>query len=268
MVEKASKIMLTLFLTSILSIAFNATVTSANSGNIMIAMYGSTPTIDGSIKDSEWSDASTVTLSVTGGVNCTVYAKQDGINLYVGFNIPDVTYNSTDCCVIIFDVNHDGNVSLQIDDMWLTVSRIGTKREYNVTASGWFPTTVSGWAAQASSASGAWQCEYNITYFKVDVTAGTNKTLGVMFLIIDKDVEMGWYAWPLTASILKPVTWGDITITKQAEPFPTWVVAIIVVIAGLGVAILVYFSRVKRTTIKAKKMEKMPIMQHHQSADS
>jgi len=352
MVEKTAKKMLTLFLASTLTIAFNVTATSPSPGNIMIAVYGSTPTIDGSIEDGEWGDASTATVSVTGGANCTVYAKQDSVNLYIGFSIPDVTYNGTDCCIIIFDANNDGGASLQVDDMWLAVSRIGAKGEYNVTAGGWFPTTVSGWAVQASSASSGWQCEYNVTYFKVDVTAGTNKTLGVMFLIVDKDVEMGWYVWPSTASILKPMTWGDMTSdeynwqapadttpptvsivslenktyftkdvpltftvseftswigyslddqanvtitgnttlyglfdgshgiivyanattgntaasqiiffsisTQQAEPFPMWIVAAILIMLGVGASLLVYFLRVKKTTIKVKKWRRCP----------
>ena len=212
MKEKVGKkIMLTLFLTSVLTVSSGAIVVVASSGNILVAVGGSTPTVDGTIEDGEWDDASTVAISVTGGADCIVYAKQDGINLYVRFNVPDVTYNSSDSCVIIFDVDNDGSTSLQIDDMWLSVSRIGTKGGYNVTDGGWFPTTVSSWSAEASSASSSWQCEYNITYSKLGVTAGSNKTLGVMFLIVDKDVEMGWYVWPSAASILKPMTWGDMT---------------------------------------------------------
>jgi len=346
------KTVLMVSLLSIVNIAFNITAVLAHFGDIVVAVPGSTPTIDGLIDEDEWSDASTVTVSVTGGVNCTVYVKHDSINLYVGFNIPDVTYNNTDCCVTIFDVNHDESTTLQIDDVWLAVSRTGTKGEYNVTAGGWFPTMVSGWFAHASSASSAWQCEYNITYLKVDVTAGTDKMLGVMFLIVDRDVEMGWYVWPSTARILEPMTWGDITSdeydwqapadttpptvsivslenktyfttdvpltltvseftswigyslddqanvtitgnttlyglfdgshsiivyandttgntgasqiiffsisTQQAEPFPMWIVAAILIILGVGASLLVYFLRVKKTTIKVQKWRRCP----------
>ena len=40
--------------------------------------------------------------------------------------------------------------------------------------------------------------------------------------------------------------------TQQAEPFPTWIVATIVIIAGVGAALLVYFAKVKKTTEKVK----------------
>ena len=36
--------------------------------------------------------------------------------------------------------------------------------------------------------------------------------------------------------------------TQQEEPFPTWIIAVIVIIAGFGVALLVYFTKVKKTT--------------------
>jgi len=230
---KATKeVMLALFLVNLLTIIFDVTVVFAPSGDMVVVVGGLTPTIDGFIGAGEWDDASTVAVSVTEGTNCTVYAKQDGINLYFAFNIPDASYNSSDCCVIIFDVNHDGSTSLHIDDIWLRVSRNDAKGEYNVTAGGWFPATVSGWTAKAGSTASAWQLEYNITYSKVDVTAGTNKTLGVMFLIVDKDAEMGWYIWPSTASISEPATWGDMTSNgyNWIPEFSTWTALLLLLI--------------------------------------
>lgn len=242
---KTSKgIMLTLCLVSMLTIVFEVTAVFAYSGDIMVAVYGSTPTVDGSIEAGEWEDTSTVVVSVTGGTNCTVYAKQDGINLYVGFDIPDATSNSSDSCVIIFDINHDGSPLLQTGDMWLAVSRNGARGEFNVTGGGWYPTTVSAWSANVSSTADAWQSEYNITYSKLDVTAGTNKTLGVMFLIVDKDVAMGWYVWPSTASISKPSTWSDMTPNgyNWVPEFSTWTPLLFLLIV-LTVVIAIYKRR-------------------------
>lgn len=43
------------------------------------------------------------------------------------------------------------------------------------------------------------------------------------------------------------------TVPQRSEPFPvTWIVAAIVIIAAVGVAILVYFVKVKKTTGKAE----------------
>jgi len=40
--------------------------------------------------------------------------------------------------------------------------------------------------------------------------------------------------------------------TQQAEPFPTWIVATIVIIGGIGAALVVYFLKIKKTTEKVK----------------
>ena len=39
----------------------------------------------------------------------------------------------------------------------------------------------------------------------------------------------------------------------QSEPFPiTWIVAAILILAAVGIALLVYFTKVKKTTGKAE----------------
>lgn len=218
---KANKdTVLALFLASVLTGGFGVTAVLAHSGDIIVALSGSTPIIDGSIEAGEWDDANNITISVTGGQDGTVYVKQNGVNLYVAFSIPDATYNGSDSCFVIFDVEHDGNTLLQTDDIWLSVSRAGANKEYNVTAGGWYLTTVSGWTAKANSTPIGWQSEYNITYSKLDVTVSTNKTLGVEFLSLDKDVE-GWYAWPFSSSITSPVTWGDMVVVQGFPPDTT-----------------------------------------------
>lgn len=216
-----SEIILAFLLTSLVISPLIVTVFS--SYEKMVAVYGSTPTIDGFIEDYEWNDASSIAIPVTGGANCTLYAEQDGANLYVGFDIPDTTYNASDGCGIILDVNHDENISLQTDDIWLASSRKGSLSEKNVTFGGWYPTSVSDWKANASSSASGWQSEYNITYSKVNVTAGTDKTLGINFLVVDSYVEKGWYTWA-SPWITEPATWGDMTSNgyNWIPEFSTW----------------------------------------------
>ncbi|MDH5449389.1 MAG: hypothetical protein OEX77_00625 [Candidatus Bathyarchaeota archaeon] len=248
--KKIAKKMLALLLAAALAIAFNAPMTEASSENIIVAVHGLTPTLNGAFESGEWNDASNITVSITDGASCTVYAKQDGTNLYAGFDIPDSTFNNSDCCILIFDVDHDRNTSLQTDDVWFRISRIGATQEYNVTAGGWFPTTVCGWTAKANSTSTAWQCEYNITYAKLDVTAGGNKTLGVMFLIVDMDVDMGWYAWPSTAGISEPAVWGDMSSNGYSwvPEFSTWI-SMLLLFTMLTVAIGLYRRRLFERTL-------------------
>ena len=40
--------------------------------------------------------------------------------------------------------------------------------------------------------------------------------------------------------------------TQQAKPFPTWIVAAIVIIAVVGAALLVYSTKIKKTTRKVR----------------
>jgi energy-converting hydrogenase Eha subunit A len=47
---------------------------------------------------------------------------------------------------------------------------------------------------------------------------------------------------------------GYETIPQHSEPFPKWIAALIVIIAVVGVALLVYFRKIKKTT----EVEKMP----------
>ena len=189
-------------------LCFLAIPIQAHPSDKVVAVYGSTPTLDGVISVDEWDDADIVTFNVTDGANCTVYAKQDGVNLHVAFNIPDTTYSINDVCGIAFDVDHDGSVTLQADDSLFTITRNGTIQERNVTIEAWYLTTVSGWSANASWTASVWQAEYKITYSKLNVTAGTTKTLGVFFFSSDADAP---FSWPLNAYSLGPSTWGDMT---------------------------------------------------------
>jgi len=156
--------------------------------------------MDGTIRPGEWIDANNLTFNKT-----TVFVKQDGVNLYIAFNITDATYNIDDECDIAFDVNYDRNETLQTDDIILSVLRDGTIDELNSTLD---EKLVSGWTAKANSTGSIWQSEFNITYAKLNITAGTSKTLGVYFVSFNKDLGMP-YSWPPSADPESPATWGD-----------------------------------------------------------
>lgn len=187
---------------------FLATPIQSQPSDKVVAVYGSTPTLDGAIDIGEWDDASIVIFSLTGGANCTVYVKQDEANLHVAFNISDNTYSADDACGIAFDVDHDGNVTLQADDILFIITRNVTIQEFDVTIEDWNPTTVSGWSAKAVSTQSVWQAEYNITYSKLNIIAGMDKTLGVFFFTFDSVIT---YNWPATTGWFRPDTWGDMT---------------------------------------------------------
>lgn len=164
----------------------------------VVATYGPTPTIDGTVGSGEWGSAA-LSFAYT-----QVFTKQDGNNLYVAFKAtddsnPNIHFTGEDYSMLLFDVDYDRKSSLQPDDLWLMVERNGTLLEARVTAGQWTSMPmVSGWDARAVSGSQMWQCEFNISYSKIGVTAGGAKTIGVVFASTHgvKDMSGYVYNWP------------------------------------------------------------------------
>jgi len=170
----------------------------------IVAVYGSTPTIDGAINIHEWNDADSISFNKT-----EVLIKQDGVNLYIGFNMsyaPSLTYDQV---VVVIDVDDDGGLTLQPDDIGLVVYANGTLGEANVTDGVWTPVEITGWSAETQSNPSMWQIEFNITYSKIDVTAGVEKTIGAAFM--STYAATTHYTWPPNWDY--PSKWGAITST-------------------------------------------------------
>lgn len=179
-------------------------------GYEIVAVGGSTPTIDGTVDTSEWSDAVSVQLNHT-----FVLVKQDGNNLYVGFRMAYPMVSEPNA-TIIFDVDHDGAKLLQPDDLKIWIFRNGTLGEANVVDWQWSPTTVRGWNAEIRTYEFSWDAEFNITYSKVDVVSGMEKTMGAGFLATS--FHYGEYktdSWPSNISMIvtNPSALGNLTST-------------------------------------------------------
>lgn len=193
-----------------------ATQVRGDSGDTVVARYGTTPTIDGTISDGEWDDASTVTFTVTGGT-CTVYVKQDGSFLYVALNIPDTTYYTDDISHVFIDVEHD--CFGPADDFLFMIYRDGETIEYALITHeedgffsyNWEWRIPDGWTAAFYSTGTGWQTEYSIEYSKIGVTAGEDETLGVMFETYDHIASGTYYGWPPGSDDDEPNTWADLT---------------------------------------------------------
>lgn len=213
----------------------------------IVAVHGSTPTIDGFIDPIEWSDAASVSFNET-----EVLIKQDGVNLYIAFNVSNKPFQEQDTVVIEFDVDHNGNTTLQPDDVGLGVYRNGTLIEANVTEGAWATKSVSSWTAKLNSTSDIWQVEFNITYPKIEVTAGIEKTVGVTFLcfLYPGDGSPTFIGWPPNSPInaqVNPSSWGDMTSAgyNWIPEFPSLIILPLFMIATL-LAVIVY--RRKRIT--------------------
>ena len=177
----------------------------------VLAVYGTTPLINGLVNSQEWSDASLLSFS-----DAQVFVKQDGMNLYIAFNVSNQPLYGYDAVSVLFDVDHDENITLQLDDIGLSVFRNGTLMEANVTGKAWTIIPVSGWTAQVNSTSNMWQAEFNITYAKIEITAGVEKTVGVTFHCYRslEDSSPDFTCWPLNSysnATWNPSSWGDMT---------------------------------------------------------
>jgi len=184
-------------------------------GYVVDAVFGSAPTIDGVVNVDEWSDASVIPFN-----NTVVYFKQDGKNLYVGFNVSDGTVSPADDGVQLqFDTDHDG--SLGTKDIILVAYRNGTLAE----AHGMAPLTppTGNWTATVQDMNERWMAEFNVTYAKINVTAGEPKTLGMLIASTDSAYEEP-YLWPPVGvgGALNPAVWGDLTSEANWIPeFPS-----------------------------------------------
>ena len=141
--------------------------------SVIIAKSGSTPTVDGLVVDTEWSDASSVSFNGT-----QVFIKQDSKNLYIAFKAP--VYQLSVMSVYI-DVNNDRGLLLQSDDIALGVANNNTLLEGHAVNNAWTSTGVSGWTGHSQTASNTIQAEFNVTYAKLNIVAGNDKTFGINF---------------------------------------------------------------------------------------
>jgi len=173
----------------------------------IVAVYGSTPAISGNMHLGEWDDAESVSFNYT-----EVFVKQDGRNLYVAFNVSDATIDARENVHIYFDVNHDDGASFKPDDILMAAFRNGTLVEGHLENGTYVNAT--GWSADTFVLGGFWQAEFNITYAKINVTAGVEKTLGVAFEVIDFDFAYIFQSWPHNlrdyGPPLDPSMWGGL----------------------------------------------------------
>jgi hypothetical protein len=201
----------------------------AQIGEAVVAKYGSTPTIDGLVGESEWSDASSISFN---GVQ--VFVKQDSVDLYVGFKAP---FLSQSAMFMYFDVNNDNSSILESDDICVGINYNSTLSEFHPASTGlWELASSSGWSASFQEASTTCQAEFRISYAKLGLTAGTDKTLGINFEYVSFDT-LEDYFWSFDPNIqqssLDPSTWGSINSSgyNWIPEFPSLFVLSILMIA-------------------------------------
>lgn len=205
-----------LFVIMIFAYSFNVVTVHASITPPIEAVYGTTPTIDGTISAGEWDDASTTTFDGPSGT-CIVYVKQDGSNLYIGINIPDTTPDSLDRFEVCLDTNDDEGVAPNTDDYLFFIYRPLSgyfAEEYIGDGVNWIPQTISGWTGAASlNPTSLYVVELSIGYSKLGVTPGIAKQLGIEFSVEDGPVDDTRYSWTPGSEIDLPMSWGNIAST-------------------------------------------------------
>lgn len=232
------KCVFTLLLLISLSLATHR-VESVN-GYEIVAVGGSAPTVDGNPHAVEWNDADSINFN-----NTVFYAKQDGSNLYMAVSQAYALVPEPNVTILI-DVEHDRSASLQSDDIAIWIYRNGTLGEADVTGGEWTTTQVSGWNASAATEEFSWKAEFNITYSKINVIAGVEKTIGIAFLRTGGSGQEV-YTWPPSylEVIENPSNWGNMTSTgyNWIPEFPSLLTLPLFMTATLAVAIVIQRKR-------------------------
>lgn len=174
---------------------------------------GTTPVIDGELAPGEWNDASTLSFNFT-----IVHLKHDANNLYIAFNISDVTLDSNSEGVYIgLDTSNDGGPSFnQSDDIMIGTFRNGTAFETD----GMGPLPPSpGWNVSVFEEAAGYTIEFNVTYGRIGITSGENKTLGLLLLSYDQSAFQ-YSIWPIMGmmDVTDPSNWGDMMVVFQTGP--------------------------------------------------
>lgn len=196
---------------------------------------GTTPTQDGIIGTTEWSDALSANLYIVSGSNPSfvygkVYVKHDSTALWVAFDIYDTTHNIDDFgdrTLVYIDKDYDRAANPQLDDFFCVLRRMDTTNSYvfqaqglstnNGNASDWSTYSPMGtWTAVmanvGSGAGSSWTVEYKIPYADIGVVRGTPKTIGINFGTTDAfSIWPAWVNDPNGTNWLHPNTWGKIS---------------------------------------------------------
>lgn len=99
----------------------------------------------------------------------TVFALNDGVNLYLAFDIPDSTADPNDMLFLFFDPNHGGGASPAVDDRAFRLTFDNTAANNTVPSAEHFSGTGAGWSAGTAGLPAGVEAKYTRH------TAGTGK---------------------------------------------------------------------------------------------
>ena len=204
-----------LFFVLIMCLCFRVAYVNGHNDSYVVHVFShSTPVVDGKLAPDEWSNVSTVLFNFT-----LAYLMHDASYLYVAFNVSDTTLElDKEGVYVCLDGSNDGGSSFNSsDDIGIGTFRNGTAFEYNLTD---FVPRSLGWNVSTFEEAWGYTVEFNITFARIGLVPGENKTIGLLLNDYDANVSQNYF-WPLGglgSDFFLPSNWGDMIIEPQSGP--------------------------------------------------
>lgn len=181
---------------------------------------GTSPTMDGVARPTEWVDADTVYISILNGQDSVaILYMHDGENLNFAF-LGNLQSTNARFPEVLLDIGNDKTSTWQSEDWWFHVS--ATDCEYKGEHGNYdsCKTERPNWIGIPNMNSGPPQPPY-VDTIEIQIplnTIGvsTDDKLGLAFNVTN--TFNSWEYWPTSADINKPSTWATATLESPCGP--------------------------------------------------
>jgi uncharacterized repeat protein (TIGR01451 family) len=173
------------------------------------------PTVDGAIAPGEYAGAGKVTFEGYGGYYDEVetFFTQDGITLYVAFELPDkINHTPVPAVSIFLDTNNDGGSAPQTDDFRFEIRRNGGTATWQGNGTTWIATPIA-WANGKTETMSGWSAEFAIPFTTIGIGGGAFQELGLA--LSNSGIASQDHYWPPGASPAQPATWGSLVSSSD-----------------------------------------------------
>jgi uncharacterized repeat protein (TIGR01451 family) len=194
-----------------------------NHPNVVDAPYNPpAPTVDGAIAPGEYAGAGKVAFKGYGGYydEVEVFFTQDGITLYVAFELPDkINHIPVPAASIFLDTNNDGGSAPQTDDLRLQIWRNGGLGVWQGNGWTWITTTLT-WNYGLTETMSGWSAEFAIPFTSIGIGGGAFQELGMA--LSNSGIAPQDHYWPQGANPGQPSTWGSLVSSSNWDNTFYW----------------------------------------------
>lgn len=170
---------------------------------------GRAPRVDGVLSPAEWDDAVTVTIAAGPGWEVPVRIKHDGQSLYIAFTNLKMG-EAERYPEVLLAVRGERDEVWSTSDWWLHASYQdcegqGIFNHYQCSP------TKPGWEANNFPLDPPGTIEFRISFEKIGLHSDSASRIGIAFNVTD--TRTVWSFWPETATMERPVSWADASIS-------------------------------------------------------